>query len=86
MGDRAEDILTSFALSDEDAKKYSVVIEKFNSHFIKRRNVIFDRAKFNSRSQQEGESVEDFIYIVSMLWPNTACTEIFTTKWYEIGL
>ena len=65
MGDRSEDILKSFTLSEEDSKKYSVVIEKFNSHFRKRRNVIYDRAKFNSRSQQEGESVEDFIYHVN---------------------
>ena len=67
MGDRAEDILKSFALSEEDAKRYSVVIGKFNSHFVKRRNVIYDRAKFNSRSQREGESVEDFIYSVHAL-------------------
>ena len=62
MGDRAEDILKSFALSEEDAKRYSVVIGKFNSHFVKRHNIIYDQAKFNSRSQREGESVEDFIY------------------------
>jgi len=61
MGDKAEDILKSFALSHEDAKKYSIVITKFNNHFIKCRNVIYDRAKFNSWSQQEGESVKDFI-------------------------
>ena len=67
MGDKAEDILQSFALSEENAKKYSVVIEKFNSHFIKRCNVIYDRAKFNSRVQQEGEPVEDFIYSVHTL-------------------
>ena len=67
MGDRSEDILKSFALSKEDAKKYSVVIGKFNSYFGKQRNVIYDRAKFNSRLQQEGESVEDFIYHVNAL-------------------
>ena len=67
MGDRSEDILKSFALSEEDSEKYSVVIEKFNRHFGKRRNVIYDRAKFNSRSQQEGESAEDFIYHVNAL-------------------
>ena len=67
MGDRSEDILKLFALSEEDTKKYSVVIGKFNSYFGKRRNVIYDRAKFNSRSQQEGKSVEDFIYHVNAL-------------------
>ena len=67
MGDKAEDILQSFALSEENAKKYSVVIEKFNGYFVKRHNVIYDRAKFNSRTQQEGELVEDFIYSVHAL-------------------
>ena len=61
MGDEAEDILRSFKLSDEDAKKYSVVKAKFEHHFIKKRNVIYERAKFNSRKQEEGEPVDLFI-------------------------
>jgi len=44
MGDRADDILRSFKLSDEDSKKYEVVKNKFDSHFVKRWNVIFERA------------------------------------------
>ena len=36
MGDKAEDILRSFKLSEADAKKYSVVKEKFEDHFIKK--------------------------------------------------
>ena len=31
------------------------------THFVKRRNVIFEHAKFNRRVQQEGEPVDDFI-------------------------
>ena len=50
MADQSEDILKLFALSEEDAKKYSVVIGKFNNYFGKRRNVIYDRPKFNCRS------------------------------------
>ena len=42
MGDEADDILRSFKLSDTDAKKYSVVKEKFEDHFIKKRNVIYE--------------------------------------------
>ena len=41
MGDKAEDLLQTFSLSQEDAKKYSKVIEKFDSHSIQRRNVIY---------------------------------------------
>ena len=61
MGDKADDILQSFTLSDEDLKKYDTVKQKFDSHFVKRRNVIFERAKFNSRKQETGESVDSFI-------------------------
>ena len=61
MGAKAEDIFQSFGLSEDDSKNYSTVKTKFESHFIKRRNTIFERAKFNRRVQQEEESVDDFI-------------------------
>ena len=61
MGDQADDVLRSLALSEEDRKTYSVVKEKFDSYFIRRRNVIYERAKFNRRKQEEGETVEAFI-------------------------
>ena len=71
MGEKAEGLLQTFTLSEEDAKKYSKVIEKFNSHFIKR-NVIYKRARFNRHVQQEGQSVEDFIFDVHTLTQHCA--------------
>ena len=61
MGDEADDILQSFDLSDADRKKYKSVKDKFEGHFIIKRNVIFERARFNMRVQEEGESVDSFI-------------------------
>ena len=61
MGADAADILRSFKLSEEDQKKYQVVKEKFDSHFVRKHNVIYDRAKFNMRRQEEGEPVEAFV-------------------------
>ena len=61
MGDDADDILRSFGLSDEDKKKYNTVRQRFDGHFVKKRNVIFERAKFNMRKQEEGETVDSFI-------------------------
>lgn len=61
MGDEADDILKSFALSDEDNKKYRPVMDKFKAHFVKKRNVIYERARFNMRRQEEGETVDAFI-------------------------
>ena len=61
MGAKADDIFQSFNLSEEQAKVYNIVKDKFDSHFVKRRNVIFKRAKFNTRVQQDGEPVDDFV-------------------------
>ena len=59
MAAKVEYIFQSCGLSEEDSKKYSTVKAKFES--FKRRNTIFERARFNRRVQQEGESVDDFI-------------------------
>ena len=61
MGDEADDILSSFRLTEQNRKKYEIVKEKFNTHFVKRRNTIFERAKFKQRRQEEGESADSFI-------------------------
>ena len=45
----------------DDAKKYDVVLKKFDAHFVVKRNVIFERAQFNIRRQEQGESMEPFI-------------------------
>ena len=59
MGDEADDILKSFSLEEEDSKKYHIVKGKFESHFVKRRNTIYERAKFNQRKQEVGEPVDN---------------------------
>ena len=61
MGEKAEDVLTLLALSGEEMKSYSEVKVKFESHFVKKRNIIYERARFNQRSQGEGEPVDAFI-------------------------
>ena len=60
MGKEAGDIMVSFRLTANDAKQYELLKNRFESHFIVKRNIIVERAKFNLRSQQ-GESVETFI-------------------------
>ena len=61
MGDEAEDILKTFCLSEADQKKYKVVTDKFRAHFITKRNIVYERAKFNRRIQEPGEPVDAFI-------------------------
>ena len=61
MGEDAEDTLTSTDISAEDQRSYVAVIAKFDAFFQVRKNIIFERARFNHRSQKEEESVEQFI-------------------------
>ena len=61
MGDTADDLLLSFDLSKADRKKYKFVKDKFDSHFVIEKNVIYERAKFNMRSQKEREADNSFI-------------------------
>lgn len=61
MGDEAEDILTSLRLTSEQLSEYNTVIERLNERFVVRRNVIFERAKFNMRQEKAGESADNFI-------------------------
>ena len=53
--------MQSLGLTSEDQKKYDEVKKRLEAFFIIKRNVIFERAKFNLRSQQENETVDVFI-------------------------
>ena len=57
----AEDLLTSFHLTDNDLKHFKKVFDTFETHYIGQKNVIYERAKFYSRFQEDGEPVDRFI-------------------------
>ena len=80
MGEKADDILTSFNLTADQAKDFKVVKERFDKFFIVRNNVIFERAKFNSRYQKEGEPVEDFITALHTLVETCDYPETFVCE------
>ena len=67
MGDKADDILSSLDLSDDDKKSYDTVRTKLEQHFVKRKNLIYERARFNQRRQEEGESVDSFVTFLHCL-------------------
>ena len=67
LGEKSEDILASFRLSAEDSGKYDVVKKKFDDYFVIRKNIIFERAKFNRRAQEEGETVDEFVTALNKL-------------------
>ncbi len=58
MGDEADDILRGLPLADADKTKYSAVKAGFEAHFVGKRNVIYECARFNMRKQEENETVD----------------------------
>ena len=53
--------MTSTNITDEERKLYDTVMSKFDAFFKVRRNVIYERARFNRRNQREGETAEQYI-------------------------
>ncbi|GBM60645.1 hypothetical protein AVEN_73317-1 [Araneus ventricosus] len=61
MGEKAEDIFSSFGLFETEQDDFDIVLKKFNAHFVVKKNTTFERAQFNKRVQLDGESVNTFI-------------------------
>lgn len=76
IGPSAEDVLESFRLTPAQQKDYDLLVDKFTKHYVPKVNVIFERARFNRRIQQEGESVEDFIADLNPLSQNCGYKEL----------
>ena len=56
IGEEAEGIMVSMNITAEQHRVYTTVVSKFDDFFKVRRNVIFERARFNGCSQHEGET------------------------------
>ena len=41
MGEKADDMLESFGLSDDNWKSYTTARDKFEAYFVKKRNIVF---------------------------------------------
>lgn len=67
IGDEAEDILNVLPLNEEAKKSYETEKTAFTRHCVSKRNVIFERARFNRRNQEAGESIEAFITAIHAL-------------------
>ena len=61
LWERAKEVLLSTGITEEQRQQYNAVMENLDNHFKVRRNIIFERACFNKRSQLEGETAEQFI-------------------------
>jgi len=76
MGDRSEDILKSFALSDEDARNMQLLL--VSSTIILESAITLYMTEPSCQSQQEGETSST----TSMFWQITVGMANFETKWY----
>ncbi|KAK7105840.1 hypothetical protein V1264_017168 [Littorina saxatilis] len=61
MGAQAESIFKQFALTAEQQKSFDIVAQRFDTHFTPKRNLIHERALFHQRSQQQGETIEEYV-------------------------
>lgn len=61
MGDTGDDILVTLKDIDEEKSSYEEITKAFDDYFKERRNVVVERARFNTRKQEQGESVDSFI-------------------------
>ena len=59
MGKEAEQ--KSFALEEGDDAKFDVILAKLDEHFVPKRNIIHERARFHQRNKNQGETVESFV-------------------------
>ena len=64
MGEEGDDVLTSMNITAAGRKKFDTVLSKFDAFFDVRKNVIYERARFNQRNQKEGETAEQYITVL----------------------
>ncbi|GBM32805.1 hypothetical protein AVEN_216514-1 [Araneus ventricosus] len=62
LGDEGTDIFNTFKSENgKSIEKFDDVLEMFTNYCIPRRNVVFERFKFFSCSQQEGQQVDNYL-------------------------
>ena len=61
LGPDAEEVLDTTRISEDNKKKYEKVIDEFDKYFKVKKNVIYERARFNQRIQLLDELEDHFI-------------------------
>ena len=55
------EIFNTLRLSEEDKKKYNVVVGAVEAYCTPKKNIAYEAFKFNRRKQEEGESFDSFL-------------------------
>ena len=61
IGEEGFRIYTTFTFGEQEVDKLSVLIKKFEDHFLPKENLSFERYKFFMYRQQAGQSLEQFV-------------------------
>ena len=54
-------ILRGLKLNDVDQHQYDKIKDAFHSFFVVKKNIVYERARFNMRKQEANETVDAFI-------------------------
>ena len=46
LGEKADDIIDSFRLPDDDRNSYTTVRGRFEAYFVRKRNIVFNSVRF----------------------------------------
>ncbi|KAL5488848.1 hypothetical protein EMCRGX_G017861 [Ephydatia muelleri] len=72
IGPAGRDIYNTFNVSDQDKNKISILFQKFKGYCKPKQNVTVERYRFNTRSQQEGESIDQYVTALKLMTRNCA--------------
>ena len=61
LGEEADAVFSLTNPTAEERGNYDNILAKFDSFFQVRKNVIYERTRFNKRNQQSGETAEEYI-------------------------
>ena len=61
IGEQGFKIYSTFKFEENEVNKLKPLLTKFDSHFIGKENIAYERYKFFTYKQQEGQSTDDFI-------------------------
>ena len=70
LGPDAEEVLDTTRISEDEKKKYEKVIDEFDKYFKVKKNMIYERARFNQCCQLLDESADHFITEIHRLADN----------------
>ena len=70
LGEEAGEVFAACDATDKAKKVYAEAVHTFEKFFGVRKNLIFERARFNSRDQMEGESTEQYLLVLHGLARN----------------